>query len=76
MCIRDRVYTGEAHAWNLVKCDGEYYYVDTTWGDPVFLQEENALETIGNEITYDYLCCSDDELLKTHTLEMCIRDRY
>lgn len=80
--VTGEVYTGEAHAWNLVKCDGEYYYVDTTWGDPVFLQEENALETIGNEITYDYLCCSDDELLKTHTLESdipypaCTADTY
>lgn len=56
----------QAHAWNLVRCDGEYYYVDTTWGDPVFLQEENIPDG-QNLINYDYLCCNDEEIGKTHT---------
>lgn len=47
------------HAWNLVRCDGDYYYVDTTWGDPVFQEEEN-------EIGYDYMCCDDTQLFATH----------
>ncbi len=58
------VRSGENHAWNLVICEGDYYYVDTTWGDPVFL---SSAEAIANDyISYDYLCCSDQELLKTH----------
>lgn len=55
----------QAHAWNLVQCDGEYYYVDTTWGDPVFLKEEN-IPAGQNLINYDYLCCNDEEIGKTH----------
>lgn len=67
--VTGRVYTGEAHAWNIVKCDGEYYHVDTTWGDPVFLQKKSELGITGDEVTYDYLCCPDSELFKTHILE-------
>lgn len=26
---------GEDHAWNMVQIDGEWYYVDVTWDDPV-----------------------------------------
>lgn len=29
-------YAGENHAWNLAKIDGEWYYVDATWDDPVY----------------------------------------
>lgn len=62
------------HAWNLVSCDGAYYYVDTTWGDPVYSNEEDA------NIVYDYLCISQMELFQTHTpdteikLPECVSD--
>lgn len=46
------------HAWNIVQCNGQYYYVDTTWGDPIFLGEDNGYQ-IPNLIAYDYLCCSE-----------------
>lgn len=26
---------GEAHSWNMVKLDGEWYHVDVTWDDPI-----------------------------------------
>ena len=55
------------HAWNIVQCNGQYYYVDATWGDPIFLGEDNGYQ-IPNLIAYDYLCCSEKELEKTHMI--------
>jgi len=62
--------TGQPHAWNLVSCGGDYYYVDVTWGDPVFQEQEGTAEQINqNYVSYDYMCCDDSELFKTHTLD-------
>lgn len=64
----------ENHAWNVVRCGGNYYFVDTTWGDPVFAQDmEEGAQAEGTQyqraMTYDYLCCSGRELFRTHTLD-------
>ena len=61
--------TMEAHAWNIVNCDGGYYQVDVTWGDPVFLQQEEDTAQPESNINYDYLCCTDSEIYKTHTVD-------
>ena len=62
--VTGKTKSGENHAWNLVICEGDYYYVDTTWGDPVFLNEEEA---VNNDLfSYDYMCCNDEELFRTH----------
>ena len=63
-CVRGTA-NGGHHAWNLVQIDGEYYYVDATWGDPVYLGEED----ISSDIDYTYLCCTEEVLFRTHTPE-------
>lgn len=55
---------GEAHAWNLIQLDGEYYYMDTTWGNSTYLDEERAASKFVN---YSYLTFTTEEMLATHT---------
>lgn len=51
-----------AHAWNIVRVDGEYYYLDATWGE--FNVEDNLEPE--KSIFYDYFCVTTAELLKSH----------
>ncbi|MBR3328002.1 MAG: hypothetical protein IKG22_11845 [Atopobiaceae bacterium] len=53
--------TGEDHAWNLVRIGDTYAYVDCTWGDPTYRNDE-GMQT--NGIIYDYLGVTTDELLR------------
>ena len=58
------------HAWNFVKIGSNYYWVDTTWGDPAYFDTLKGPE----EIFYDYLCVTDEELLSNRIL--CNDERY
>ena len=57
----------EGHAWNIVKLDGEYYYVDATNGDqPDFLNGNATQLEEHKTIIYDYLCPFPEEYEKKY----------
>ncbi|MCR5791465.1 MAG: hypothetical protein K6G83_16405 [Lachnospiraceae bacterium] len=62
----------EAHVWDMVRINGEYYHVDPTWGDASYrlVSDEDDRESLPPpEINYDYLCITTQEILKTHSIK-------
>lgn len=47
------------HSWNQVKINGNYYFMDVTWNDPV----PNKPGTV----SYDYFLVTSDQLRKDHS---------
>ncbi|MBO6241454.1 MAG: hypothetical protein J6O61_11575 [Butyrivibrio sp.] len=61
---------GIRHAWNLVKCNDAYYYIDVTWGDSSYqtTNGESADATKLPAVNYDYLNVTTADILRNHTI--------
>ncbi len=67
--------SGLSHAWNMVKADGSYYYIDVTWGDPdacVVLDGNDDYSEILPEVDYNYFCVTSEDICKNHIIDSVI----
>jgi len=56
---------GIAHTWNYVRYDGDYYWVDITWDDPV----SDVSDYSGNaDISHSYFFITSEQLSRTHAI--------
>lgn len=59
---------GETHAWDLVRMDDAYYYIDPTWGDTNYTDPEAGY----GSVNYLFFGMTTADLLKTHEIDMPI----
>ena len=53
--------SSESHAWNYIMLDGQYYYVDVTWDDPIGRTPDMG-------ISHEYFCVTTEMLLQDHVI--------
>ena len=76
-CVVEGVAGDETHAWNLVRLDGEYYYVDVTWGNASYARDSGEDISDISFIDYAYFGFTTEEMQRSHepygtfTLPVC-----
>jgi hypothetical protein len=72
---------GESHAWNIIKLGDNWYHIDLTWDDGVFV-DDNGEEYPG-VVAFEYFGLSDEEIYRDHSVDggllevpECASDEY
>jgi len=67
--IRSTIISGTAnnenHAWNLVYLDGAYYFMDVTWGNSKYL---NQNQDTTKRVNYAYMAMTSEEISQNHVI--------
>lgn len=58
---------GGGHAWNILKVDGDYYYMDSTWDDSSDTIQKVKMTDIG----FSYFCITTEEISRSRGFERC-----
>lgn len=56
----------QVHSWNLVELGGAYYYMDVTWGNSKYSEDEDTKQFIN----YTYLNATTADIEKTHSFDV------
>lgn len=56
----------DSHAWNYVKLDNQYFYVDVTWDDPINSTYDQSVDSV----RHDYFCKTEKEMMADHKLDL------
>lgn len=57
---------GEAHAWNQVEIEGNWYNIDVTWDDPATVNDVTTTFHDHSANSYEYFCIPDSLMYKDH----------
>lgn len=53
------------HAWNIIKIDGDYYYIDSTWDDSF-----SSVKDVGSHyFGFNYFCVTTEEIKRSRDIE-------